>query len=379
MKILLDARYLDGRHSGIGMYSEQLIAHMAPLAPQNTFECLVQPGYRPHGDMPGNVRLLPYPARPLSLKTVFSLHRLIGQRRADLFHALFPVTPIFYRGPMVVTVHDLQPLQMKSWTGGRPWPVKVAYDQFYHWMYRRSFARASTLISVSRATANAMANVDAGLKAKTTVIHSGLAPGARDVVDPQGLDRLKKVHGLPENYLLYYGSTRPNKNLVHMLDAFARLKASDPSRHEGLGFVLVLSPDRFMGEILATIDRLRISSWIHILKPISHEEKITLLKGAKLLYFVTKYEGFGFPLLEAQAQGLAALISDLDALPEVASDSALAVNPDDPQAMAEGLSRLLDDEALRQELIQRGYRNLERFSWAAAARATLAVYDQVCL
>jgi len=96
-----------------------------------------------------------------------------------------------------------------------------------------------------------------------------------------------------------------------------------------------------------------------------------------LLYFVTKFEGFGLPVLEAQAQGLPVLASTHGALPEIAGKAAILCDPDDVDSIVEGLARYFNDPALRDRMISAGYENLKRFSWEKAAQEVLNMYNHL--
>ena len=276
----------------------------------------------------------------------------------------------------MVTVHDVQPLAMPEWTGGRPWPVRKAYDMFYGWAYPSAFRRADALIAVSRATRDALAALCPGCAAKTEVVHSGLPPDAKQPGDLERMQALRRAHDIPERYVLFIGSTRPNKNLPAMVRAFARL-AGRRSVDDDLAFVLVLTPDRFMRDIHSAIHAGDVESAIRIVPPVDAADKRALYRGASALFFVTKHEGIGFPVLEAQAQATPVVASTAGSLPEVAGDGALLVDPDDVDAMAEALGHAVDDDAMRRDLIDKGRRNIARFSWERCAQRTLDIYRRV--
>jgi glycosyltransferase involved in cell wall biosynthesis len=376
MRILIDARYLTADYGGIRMYSEQLLEHLARADPENQYSVIVQPDYRGVLQLGENFRLIRQGSRPVSVYTVFGLHRLIAREKPDVFHALFPITPIFHRGPTVVTVHDLQPLLAPRWTGRRPLPVRMAYDIFYRWIYPSVFRRADRLICVSQATKDALERLDPRFAAKAVATPSGLPPEAEKTPPSSVFEEMKARSALPDRFILFIGGTRPNKNLPAMLRAFARLGSRAPSCRE-VGFVLVLTADRFMADIERVIEEENLREKVRVLPPVSPEEKRALNGAAEALFFATKLEGFGFPPLEAQAQGTPVLASTSASLPEIVGDSALLADADDIEAMAAALERLLCDEPLRSDLIAKGAANIRRFSWENAARAALAIYREL--
>ena len=105
-------------------------------------------------------------------------------------------------------------------------------------------------------------------------------------------------------------------------------------------------------------------------------DKAALLSGALAYVFPSLYEGFGFPVLEAQACGTPVLTSNVSSLPEAAGGAALTVDPYDVEALVEGLNRLLADGQLRQELRERGLVHARQFSWPSSAQETARVYRQ---
>ncbi|HOE63147.1 MAG TPA: glycosyltransferase family 1 protein [Candidatus Sumerlaeota bacterium] len=377
MKIAIDARYLTRQYSGIGAYSERLLEALALQDKTNEYFCFIQPDYTRPINLRENFHIIRYGAPPLSTKTIFWLHRALRKIRPDFLHSLFPVFPVFYKGKLLVTVHDLQPLLMKEWTGGkRPFPISALYEIFYRWMYPYTFQRANWLIAVSHSTKDALSNLMPALAEKTIVVHSGVEPDAAESPDPDIMDALRKRYSLPERYILFVGSTRPNKNVPAMLRAFDLfLKMGEESRD--IGFVMVLTKDRFITDITQIIRQKKLQPHIRILEPVNQAEKRALYHHALLLFFATKLEGFGFPVLEAQAQGTPVVASQNDSLPEISGDSALLVDPDDEKVMAEALWNAVYDKKLRAELIERGKSNTARFSWEKTARQMLEIYNHL--
>jgi len=373
MRIVIDARYLTRQYSGIRMYSERLLEHLALQDHENEYFCLVQPDYTRPLALGENFQLVKYEARPLSLNTIFSLHKTVNSLKPDFFHILFPLMPVFFKGKLLVTVYDLQPLMMKDWTGRRFFPVKKMYDMFYHWIYPHTFRKAMWLVAVSQATKDAISHFFPELTEKTIVVHPGIDLESVDLQNPSVFEGLKVKYDIPDQYILYVGSTRPNKNLPNMLRAYARVREIAP-QFQGLGFVLVLTRDRFIAEVLQVIKEKNLAPGIRILDPVSQAEKHALYDYARLFFFATRLEGFGFPLLEAQAQGTPVVASNDHSLPEIAQDSAVLVDPDDVEALADALKEVLGNRNLREDLIKKGKRNVKNFSWEKTAHRILEIY-----
>ena len=132
-------------------------------------------------------------------------------------------------------------------------------------------------------------------------------------------------------------------------------------------------------DLFAQVRRLGLEGRVLFPGYIPDEDKAALLSGALAFVFPSLYEGFGLPVLEAQACGCPVITSATSSLPEVAGDAALLVAPGDTAAIAAGLRRIATDPALRESLIERGFANVRRFSWAACAQSVLSVIEQCAL
>lgn len=179
---------------------------------------------------------------------------------------------------------------------------------------------------------------------------------------------------LPERYILYIGSTRPNKNLYNMVRAFGKV-IKGASDGKDLIFILVVTPDRFFKDCLRLIEELRIEDNVRILSNVTDEEKKVMYACASALLFVSKNEGFGFPLIEAQSQEVPVITSNVSSLPEIGRDSVIQVDPDDVDQIAESIREVLSDNPLREELIRKGKENSSRFTWDKTARNVLDAYN----
>jgi glycosyltransferase involved in cell wall biosynthesis len=180
-------------------------------------------------------------------------------------------------------------------------------------------------------------------------------------------------YAIPGPYILFMGRLQPRKNLVRLIEAFARL-ASDRSN---LSLVLA-GPAGWLAEpIHARVRELGLEGRVLFPGYVAETDKAALISGAQVFAYPSLYEGFGFPVLEAQACGVPLLAGTISSLPEVVGDGGLLVNPLDTSAIATGLARLLDDVDLRHDLIARGMANLQRFSWDATARTVLTVIENL--
>ncbi len=378
MKIFIDARYLRSTFSGIGTYSELLLQAMARQPQTHQYQVLVHSSYRGELNLPDNFDIITDDARPVSLRTLFTLQDVVHAYDPDIFHSLMPLWPLAlakdYR--TVATVYDLQPLLDPHFTSGRSALKRRAYDIFYRFAYRQCFTRADYLIAISHATKHDIGRCIPSAAEQVLVIHPGFDPEVTEPPTEEQIARVQEKYGLPQRFILYLGSTRPNKNLPRMLDAFEELLRRHPEDKD-LKWVMVLKPDRFFDPFFANVRKKGLLRQVQIFDQVSELEKRVFFHKAQHLYFATMFEGFGLPVLEAQGNGLPVLASTHSALPEVAGKGAVLVDPEDANSIADGLERALYNQELRASIAEQGYTNINRFSWDEGAREVLNMYEHL--
>lgn len=277
--------------------------------------------------------------------------------------------PARFDGPMVVTVHDLSHIYYPEC---HPWLRVRLLDH----LLPRVLERAEVVITVSDCVAREV-RATFGLPAgRVQVVPNGVGPGFRpldaDIIAPTLAE-----HGLtPDGYLLCLATLEPRKNLDRLLSAFEALPPALQARYP---LALAGAPGWRNQALRARIDRLEAAGRLRYLGYVPADHRAPLYAGARAFAYPALYEGFGLPPLEAMACGTPVLTSNVSAMPEVAGDAALTVDPTDHDAIREGLLRLCEDVPLRQRLRVAGPQRAAHFTWADCARLTAAVYRQVAV
>jgi glycosyltransferase involved in cell wall biosynthesis len=200
-------------------------------------------------------------------------------------------------------------------------------------------------------------------------------------VVPLGVDNAKVATAAPPDdmpwgdapYLLYVGSVELRKNLERIVAAFEIAKESAPD----LRLVIVGSNGHGGGEIDARIESSPRRSSIHKLGFVPDGTLAALYRGAALFIYPSLYEGFGLPILEAMKNGVPVITSNFGAMAEVAADAALLADSYDPEAIAEAITTLLDDQSKRTALVEAGRRRVLEFTWERCAAETVQVYERI--
>lgn len=204
-----------------------------------------------------------------------------------------------------------------------------------------------------------------------TPVHLGVDHDVFKNYPREALESCKREFGLPEKFILFVGTREPRKNLGRLVQAYAELP--DPVQRE---FSLVLVGPRGWGESDPARGK-KLANRVMVLDYLDTQKLALAYNLASALAYPSLYEGFGLPPLEAMACGCPVVVSNVAALPEVCGDAAVYVDPNDTQSIAAGMQRVLSDETLRSDLIERGLRRAKNFTWEKTARETLKVFDEI--
>jgi glycosyltransferase involved in cell wall biosynthesis len=349
VRIALDATYSLGKNlSGVGVYSREMMSGLTRSHPEHSFRYY----YRPHRLFKSLSEKLPANA---------SRRLLTGAPRADLFHALNQRLDRRLDGRVdrrshrtVCTFHDLFVM-----TGEYSSPeFRARFTE----QARQAAANSDAIIAVSQSTASQVEQL------------LGVEPSRIHVV-PHGSPQLAGVSAMldtarRENLVLFVGVIQRRKNVGRLVKAFERLPA---------GWRLALAGASGYGaaEELRAVEESPRRADIDVLGHLSGEQLAALYARARIFAFPSLDEGFGMPILEAMAHGVPVVTSQSSAMPEVAGDAALLVDPLSIDQLAHALTRLAGDEGLREDLIARGRARVPRFTWDSAVAQTWAVYEKV--
>jgi glycosyltransferase involved in cell wall biosynthesis len=374
MRVVIDARYLDGTFSGIATYSRDLLEHLSRVDTETQYTVLVQRGFRSRMELGPNFTVRSYDAAPVSTGTLFKLGSALEDMQPDLVHSLFPIVPLSMDIPQIVTVHDLQPFIDPDFSGRRPRLLRWAYNRFYRWVYPAAFHRAKWILCVSHSTRDDLAELMPSITPKLVVVHSGLDRAKLNIPSDEAVKKVREKYELQGPYAIYFGSTRPNKNLANMVKGFSKVLRRDDPTLSNMTFVMAVKPDRFFRSVERTIQVRGLTGRVKILPQVDEETKRALLAGSHAMFFATKYEGFGFPALEAMSYGVPVLAGASGALPETCGDAAVLVDPHDTDSIADGMHAILTDENLRLKLKEHGPRQAAKFDWNYTAEVVRDIY-----
>lgn len=366
MRINVDLMSANYFGSGICVYENEIVTRLAKMPEFELHGCanyLRAYTTKDFERFPFPVKYSHFPYKlaynhswPISYETIMG-----NSADVNLF-CTFCLPKFRFREPVIGTIHDI----ILQKVNNEPADVIQRYDS----QVRHCIEVSSAIITVSNAT-------------KLDVVeYYGIDPSNVFVV-PNGVDcseyaieltdeekkRIHKKYGLPEKYVLYFGAVRKHKNLERLLQAYAML----PKRIREDCKLVITKKNDVLSRL--AVD-LKIESDVVFTGFIADEDKAAIYKMAELSMFVSLYEGFGIPIIEAQAAGIPVITSNISSMPEAAGDGALLVDPYSVENIAYEMEHVIEDQTLREQLIQKGYRNVQRFSWDEAASRMAAVVNQ---
>ncbi|TBR20125.1 glycosyltransferase family 1 protein [bacterium] len=375
MRVTLEASALLGPPAGMRTYVLELVRRLSAQNPEDLYRLYVGrwapfppaaevwPG-TPPPNLALELRRLPF-APVLRLEHTLGLNlqeRLLP--RADVFHGTAQFLPRLRKTPSVLTLHHWGDMthQAGSW---RRFYYDTAVKQSIRW--------ADRVITVSNFTRDHFLERTGLSPERVRVVPHGVfdplpSPG------PDELAALRRRYGLPPRFALCLSRLNPGKNVVRLVRAFSRLAP----RHEGLGLALVGHADAgYLREVRAAVADCRMEARVVLTGPVPDAEVPAFYAACEAFVFPSTSEGFGIPVIEAMAMGRPVAAANATALPETVGGAGALFDPLDEEAIAAGLESVLEGGPRRAELTAKGLARAAQFTWAAAARATRAVYGEL--
>ncbi|MGB9751894.1 glycosyltransferase family 4 protein [Roseiflexus castenholzii] len=372
--------------AGIGRYTRELIGAILTQSPDLRFTLFYAagfPGAAPPPYLPEVRRLcashprtravpIPLPPRRLTqlwhrLRVPLPIEWLTGP--LDILHAPDFVAPPT-RARTLVTIHDLSYMV-------HPECAVPGVAAFLRDAVPRTLRRADVIVADSESTRRDLQRLLNIAPERVSVVYPAVDERFRPL-PPEMCEPVRRRLRLPSRFILFVGTIEPRKNLVRLLEAFARI---DPAtRRQGSGdlFLVIAGRRGWMDQpVFETLDRLGLRDRVQILDFVADSDLPVVYNLAQAFVYPSIYEGFGLPPLEALACGTPVVTSDNSSLPEVVGSAALLVPADDVAALTQGMSRLLNDNALRAQLRQAGLEQARRFRWEASARQMIEHYHSL--
>jgi glycosyltransferase involved in cell wall biosynthesis len=382
LRITIDTSPILPRPSGIGFYVVQLLAQLTELVVEEALEKTIalEPLYQislknairgnfaapPALQQYPNLRYFPLPVKITNLFVQYPKLFLPWFESAcgfgDIFHGTnYTVFPLRH-SRKVITIYDLTFIKYPHYSN--------AIVQAYADRVRQCLRWTDLILTISESSKRDIMEY-LGFPADRIIV-TPLA-SRYSVADAQKAEVAPKIAGydLSQPYILFVSTIEPRKNILGLIEAFDHLKQTQKIPHN---LVLVGQKGWLYESIFDRIERSAHRDSIHHLDYLTDDQVADFYRYADVFVYPSHYEGFGLPVLEAMTLGCPVICSNNSSLPEVAGDAAILVEADDAMAIADGIGRVVGDRALRQDLVDRGLRQAQGFTWRDTAVRTLGAY-----
>ncbi len=334
--------------TGVEEYTYQLIRHLTMLEEARRHRFILYTHNNSQFNLSKNfeIRQLRWPLpmwTQIRLATEMSLHQ------PDVLFIPVHVLPLIHPKNSVVTIHGLE---YEYYPEMYPW----RHLKYLRWSTKYALDHAQKIITVSENSKNDLVRLYGGKPEKIEVVYHGME-----------IPNYKEGLSLQSPYILFIGRLEAKKNIQGLIEAFALLKEKYQLPHK----LVLVGPEGY--DYQNSIRQLADKDNIIKKGYVSEEERWQLLQGAEVFVLPSFYEGFGIPILEAQAVGCPVITSNVSSMPEVAGQGTILVNPKNIEQIAEGIYRIISNSQFRKDLVVKGYQNVERFSWQKCAQETLKI------
>lgn len=378
MRIGIDARfYGGGKAKGLGRYTEKLIECLQEVDSVNTYVIFFQKEEYEHVHFHNkHFHKVLADFSWYSLAEQRFMPKLLQEQHLDLVHFPHYNVPLLFRGPFVLTIHDLILHHFPTRRASTLGPITYFFKQLgYRFVISQAAKRAKKIITVSYFSKADIQKTFRVPEERIVVTYEGAENVPRKQYSTEQQQVVLQTYGVQKPYILYVGNAYPHKNLEILLDVAKTLKSHGEMSWR---FVFVGKRDYFYSRLQEKAREQGIAAEVHFPGFVPDKELSVLYANAHAYIFPSLYEGFGLPPLEAMLHGTPVLSSNATCLPEILKSHVTYFDPRDKNDIIQAIQSLLHDTETREKMKTEGMQYTHRFDWKQMTRETLKVYES-CL
>jgi len=360
------------KHGGVGRYIENLVEELYKNDNNHQYVLFVRKDFLDSQKFLSpnfKIVLADFPHYSLKEQVFFPL--IINKENLDIMHFPHFNVPIFYLGKYLVTIHDLikhssRGMQTTTKNAGLYWLKYLGYKL----VFASAVKRAQKIITPSNFVKEEIIKKYRIDSPKIEVTYEGF----NQKMKSQGKEILPK-YGIKKPFLLYVGSVYPHKNVENLIKAVLLLNQSNHLSSLRFTLVIVCGRSVFWQRLLNKIKEMKAENLVKMTGFVPDEELGSFYREALAFTFPSLSEGFGLPGLEAMANGLPLVCSDIPVFHEIYENAAEYFNPHEPKDIAEKIIKVITNEEIKNSLTQKGLERVKDFSWQKMASQTLQIYN----
>ncbi len=366
MKVLIDFSQIPLKKVGVGVYGRHLLGYIAQHTGENEYIAIIQ------DDDNELIELCGSSVKTCKIKSKFFrrfffrflleqiyIPFLIAKYHVDVIHSLHYSFPLIKLGAKrVITIHDLTFFIY-------PELHTTTKRYYFRWFIGLATKTKNYLVCVSQSTANDLIRFFPKAKSEISVIPLAVDhhPAFAKIKD------IKTKFELSKPYVLFIGTLEPRKNIERLIDAYAKIE-----QRIDCDLVIVGKKGWYYESIFEKVNELTLKNRVIFTGFVIEEEKIALLKECFIFAYISLYEGFGLPVLEALNESKAVITSNVSSMPEVAGNAALLVDPMNTDQIADNILKLAKDTEFRNALSNLACKQAAKYTWANTSQETIILY-----
>jgi glycosyltransferase involved in cell wall biosynthesis len=366
MNIVINCRTLNKRHGGPKRYLLNVLENLNNIDKKNEYTLIMNQNFSFKFKLGKNFNVKILRSNYSMFYEYFLLPIYLLKNKFDIFYTPDPVyMPFVSIKKKINTIHDLQPYYYKKERGF----IENTYNRI---MYFLSYLSSNKTIVVSENTLQECFKIIPLSRKKIINCSEGIEKNFKLMKDKRKLKNTKEKYNISEDYIFYIGSLSPRKNILNIIYSFE--KVMDKIPHNLYLFGAYSWKDKSVHKLL---NKSKFKDRIIIKGFVEEKDLPAIYNLANLFLYPSLYEGFGLPILEAQACGCPVITSNISSMPEVAGKGALLVDPYNVDEIANSILKIINDKKTKGNLIKKGFTNIKRFSWEKTAKNILRVCEEV--
>lgn len=372
MKIGIEAqRIFRTKKHGMDIYALELIRAIQEVDTENEYVVFVKPDKDVCLKPSKNLKIVEVNGKTYVDWEQISLPKAIKNENIDLMHFTSNTASVNIDCPFVLTLHDIIYLENFISKGSL---YQIAGHFYRRWNVPKIAKKAEYVITVSEFE-KVQIHKKLDIKySKLRATYNAFNPKFRKIEDENSLNEIKKKYNLPSEFIFFLGNKAPKKNMKRVLEAYSKYVENEQNP---VKIVIAESSEEDILKVLPELNKNEVIKNVILTGYVKHDELPYIYNLASVFLYPSLRESFGIPIIEAMACGTPVVTANTSAMPEVAGDAAILVDPFDTNSIKEGFEKILTDKELSNQLKINGLTRAKDFSWVNTAKKTIEIYNNL--